>query len=179
MDHSWSGGLEMTIEHLAVELSKSYFDDAFQLSACEDVGPLIHVATILLVEDETFVREVTSEVLQSAGYRVRSARNADEAMRIYDESGAEFDLLLADVILPGKTGFELAAKIRQENPEVRVLFVTGYAEQMATAGEQDGEHCLAKPFSSAALLQRVKCLLDRPRVHTGRANQQMAAFADA
>jgi DNA-binding response OmpR family regulator len=179
MDHSWSGGLEMTAQHLAGERAKSYFDDAKLRSACTDEEPLIPVATILFVEDEAFVREVTFEVLQSAGYRVRTARNAAEAMRIYDEYGAEFDLLLTDVILPGETGFVLVAKIRQENPELSVLFVTGYAEQMATARERDGEQCLAKPFSSAALLQRVKCLLDRPRVQTRRANQQMPAFADA
>lgn len=119
--------------------------------------------TILFVEDEAFVREVTSQVLRSAGYRVLTAKNAAEAIRIYDQRSSEVELLLTDVVLLGETGRVLAAKLRQANPALNILLVTGYAEQM---GLQDGdpEECLAKPFSSEVLLWRVRRQLDRSRL---------------
>lgn len=178
MDQTGSG-VVMTEERLKSGQGKDVFHDLAMWGVGTDEEPLVRVATILLVEDEAFVREVTFEVLQSAGYRVLTARNAAEAMRIYDEIRADVDLLLTDVILRGETGFALAAKIRGENPELSVLFVTGYAEQMAMACEKEGEECLAKPFSSEGLLRRVRDLLDRPGVRSGRESQPMPAFANA
>lgn len=90
--------------------------------------------TILFVEDEAFVRDVTCEVLQSAGYRVLSATNAAEAMRLCDQHCGAVDLLLSDVVLPGESGWTLARKLRRENPFVKSLLVTGYAEQMGLKG---------------------------------------------
>ena len=125
------------------------------------------------MEDEAFVREVTCEVLRSAGYQVLTAKNGAEAGRIYDQFREEADLLLTDVVLPGETGRALAARLRLENPELMVLLVTGYAEQMGLR-EWEGEECLAKPFSSEVLLRRVRQLLDggkaagaAPKVRSG------------
>jgi CheY-like chemotaxis protein len=114
--------------------------------------------TILLVEDESFVREVTREVLQAAGYQVLSASNAAEATRISEQFESEIDLLLTDVILPGESGRLLGAKLGQKNPRLKILYVTGYAEQMGTKGM--GNDCLAKPFSTDALLRQVRRILD-------------------
>jgi DNA-binding response OmpR family regulator len=75
-------------------------------------------------------------------------------------------LLLTDVILPGETGRALATRLRCENPELKVLLVTGYAEQM-DFGEGADEEWLAKPFSTEVLLRRVRRLLDR--ADSGRA----------
>ena len=122
--------------------------------------------TILFVEDEAVVREVTSQVLQSAGYRVLTAKNAAEAIRVYDQRSSEVELLLTDVVLPGESGRVLAAKLRQENPTLNILLVTGYAEQMGLQ-EGDQEECLAKPFSSEVLLRRVRQQLDRSRLGIG------------
>ena len=160
---------------------KGVFSDAEAWSSCTDENgePLIRIATILFVEDEVFVRGVTFEVLQSAGYRVLTAKDADEALRIYDEHGSEIDLLLTDVILPGDSGFGMAAKIRRENPGLSVLFVTGYAEQMAIACEKEGEECLAKPFSSEGLLRRVRELLDGIEARNQMENLAMLAVANA
>ena len=115
--------------------------------------------TILFVEDEAFVRDVTCEVLRSAGYRVLSAKNATEAIRSYDARRGEVELLLTDVVLPGETGLALAGRLRSEAPDLKVLLVTGYAEQM---GRREGKHeeCLAKPFSTEVLLRSVRRLLD-------------------
>jgi DNA-binding response OmpR family regulator len=121
--------------------------------------------TILFVEDEAFVRDVTCEVLQSAGYRVLTAKNAAEAMRLYSQSDDEVELLLSDVVLPGETGWALACKLRRENPLLKILLVTGYAEQMGLR-EAKPEEFLAKPFSMETLLRRMRQLLDRSGLRT-------------
>jgi len=109
---------------------------------------------ILFVEDEAFVRLVTCEVLRSAGYSVFTAKNAAEALEIYQRRRGALELLLTDVVLPDENGLELAGRLRRDNPELKVLFVTGYAEQM-------GADRLAKPFSTEVLLRRLRGLLDR------------------
>jgi two-component system, cell cycle sensor histidine kinase and response regulator CckA len=130
-----------------------------------DESTLSKARTILLVEDEAFVREVTREVLRSAGYRVLTAKNAGEAMRIYEARGHEVELLLSDVVLPGESGRVLAGRLRRENPWLKILLVTGYAEQMGLRGTMQ-EECLAKPFSTEVLLERVRQLLDRVGLRT-------------
>ena len=121
------------------------------------------VETILLVEDEAFVRNVTREILQAAGYRVLTAGDGVAATRLYKEFGPEVDLLLTDMILPGENGGELAARMRRQNPGLRVLFVTGYADQIVVLKDADEEYLL-KPFCSEVLLRKVTELMDQPRV---------------
>jgi len=122
--------------------------------------------TILFVEDEAFVRNVTSEVLRSAGYKVLTASKADEALAAYHKNPGAVDFLLTDVILPGETGMTLARTLRQEDPELRVLFVSGYLEQFGLCNCEQAE-CLAKPFSTGVLLQRIKQLLDYRQASPG------------
>jgi CheY-like chemotaxis protein len=129
-------------------------------------SPLLHGAaeTILFVEDEVFVREVAGEILNSAGYRVLRARCSEEALATYRECDGQVDLLLTDIVLPGENGDALAKKLRQEDPKILILFVTGYIEQMSRWGyAEDGEEYLPKPFSAEALLQRVSRLLARKK----------------
>ncbi len=125
---------------------------------------------ILLVEDEAFVREVTGEVLRSAGYRVLAAKNAAEAVRLYsahqDANRGEVELLLTDVVLPGESGRALSRRLQRENPGLKILLVSGYAEQLALS-EAQREEFLAKPFSTEVLLRRVRQLLHRAEVPLG------------
>ena len=114
--------------------------------------------TILFVEDESFVREVTSEVLRSAGYRVLMAKNAAEGFHLYDAHCGEVGLVITDVVLPGESGRSLSRRLRCENPELKILLVTGYAEQLGVL-EREPEDFLAKPFSTEVLLQRVRQLM--------------------
>jgi CheY-like chemotaxis protein len=116
--------------------------------------------TILFVEDEAFVRRVAAEVLESAGYRVIIAGSATEALRAYCSSDP-VDLLVADVILPGMSGRELAAQVETSHPSARVLLMSGYPEQLALC-ELSAHHrkYLAKPFSIDALLRTVREALD-------------------
>ena len=134
--------------------------------------------TILFVEDEAFVRNVTSEVLRSAGYKVLTAKNADEALAAYREYRGAVDFLLTDVILPGETGTTLAGRLRREDPELKVLFVTGYAEQLGLCKGERAE-CLAKPFSTVVLLQRIKQLLDSRQAWAGEQHRVKHACGNA
>jgi two-component system, cell cycle sensor histidine kinase and response regulator CckA len=134
--------------------------------------------TILFVEDEAFVRDVTREVLSSAGYTVLAARNASEALSAYALHCEQVNLLLTDMILPGETGRALAEKLRGRNPRLRVLFVSGYTEQMAVSREDETEF-LAKPFSTTALLTKVRQVLDNKQNLVGERSQVRHAAGSA
>ena len=82
--------------------------------------------TILLVEDESFLREVTCEILESAGYRVLKARTAAEAISAFDEYKTIVRLLLTDVVLPGQNGRDLATDLRNVSPKLKIIFTSGY-----------------------------------------------------
>ncbi len=136
------------------------------------------VETVLLVEDEAFVRNVTREILQAAGYRVLTASDGVAAIRLYDEFGLEVDLLLTDMILPGENGGELAARMRRQNPGLNVLFVTGYVDQIVVLKDA-GEEYLLKPFCSEVLLRKVAELMNEPRAQAGHEKGFMRACVGA
>lgn len=126
-----------------------------------DELPMRGTETILFVEDQIFVREVTGKILRSAGYNVLVAKSAEEGLRTYDVAEGEVNLLVTDVILPAEDGRELARKLRRQDPLLRVLLMTGYAEQMAKSGsEPEFGKWLPKPFSARTLLQRVREVLN-------------------
>src|SRR5260370_35385986 len=83
--------------------------------------------TILLVEDEPFVREATSCILESAGFEVLPAEDAQEAMKIYEECRRGIDLVMTDMVLPGRSGEQLGQDLREHSPEVEVLVTSGYS----------------------------------------------------
>ena len=114
--------------------------------------------TILFVEDEAFVRDVISDALRSAGDKVLTSNNADEALAAYRKYAGAVDLLFTDVILPGEKGACRPEKLRRENPELKILFITGYSEQLMCKSE--GTECLAKPFSWLVRLRKIKQLLE-------------------
>jgi len=120
--------------------------------------------TILLVEDEAFVRKVTAEVLESAGYRVVIATSAAEALEAYRSCSWPIDLVLADIVMPGISGRELATELKSLCPRARVLLMSGYAEQLARCESSPYKNCLAKPFSMRSLLSKVREVLDLPLV---------------
>jgi two-component system, cell cycle sensor histidine kinase and response regulator CckA len=124
--------------------------------------------TILLVEDEEFVRKATAEVLESAGYRVILAGNASQALEAQRNCFEFVDLLLADVVMPGISGHQLAIEFLALRPQVRVLLMSGYAEQLTVCEmSPHRKEYLAKPFSIPTLLQRVRGVLDEPSFDFG------------
>jgi two-component system, cell cycle sensor histidine kinase and response regulator CckA len=117
--------------------------------------------TILLVEDELFVRRVTAEVLEAAGYRLVIARSGAEALNACRKSSQPFDLLLADVVMPGMSGRELADEYEGLCPHARVLLMSGYAGQLEKRRMPLHRNAyLAKPFSVSELLRKVREALD-------------------
>jgi signal transduction histidine kinase/ActR/RegA family two-component response regulator len=117
--------------------------------------------TILLVEDESSVREFTKVALQRFGYRVVDVPSAEAALTLLADSDAPIHLLLTDVILQGMDGRELAVRVTRDRPHVQVLFMSGYMDRMGTAEgflEPDVQ-LLAKPFTAQALLTKTRQLL--------------------
>lgn len=114
--------------------------------------------TILLVEDETFVCNVTCQVLEDEGYIVLKTSNASAAKAAMSGFKNGPQLLLTDVVLPDQNGYALAADLRKMNPELRAVFMSGYPKRQnqGTGGEEDGMFYLPKPFSSQALLRAVR-----------------------
>jgi CheY-like chemotaxis protein len=117
---------------------------------------------ILLVEDEPLVREVAQRVLERAGYTLKVAGSAEEALLLAPALG-DFDLLLTDVVMPGRSGRELADALLAQRPQLRVLFMSGYTEDMVvTRGVLAGQMALLqKPFTPDSLLAAVRAALAR------------------
>ena len=117
--------------------------------------------TILLVEDEGFVRKVTAEVLESAGYKVVIAHSSADALDAYRRLSVPVDLLLADIVMPGMSGRDLATEFESLCPSARVLLMSGYAGQLVSCLlSPSGKTYLAKPFSARMLLIKVREVLD-------------------
>jgi PAS domain S-box-containing protein len=118
--------------------------------------------SILLVEDEPAVRGLVAASLLEAGYRVLQAADGAEALRLFNEHAASIDALVTDVVMPGSSGADLAAKIRALRPQIAVLYVSGYADRtLAHRGIDSQAELLFKPFSNNQLLRTVRQLLDR------------------
>jgi nitrogen-specific signal transduction histidine kinase/ActR/RegA family two-component response regulator len=129
----------------------------------------LHAATILIVDDEPSVRVMVADMMMDAGYRTAEAPDAATALRVL-ETSARFDLLITDVGLPGAmSGRQLADTARQSREDLKVLFITGYAENAAVENGflAPGSHVLTKPFSGDALAQAVSALLPPSRPSSG------------
>jgi PAS domain S-box-containing protein len=118
--------------------------------------------TVLLVEDESQVRKLVYEVLQSRGYRVLAAKDALEAIPLEESFPDRIDLLITDVVMPGMSGRELAQHLAATRPEAKVLFISGYTDDAVLRHgiKLPGTGFLQKPFALEDLLLRVRALLD-------------------
>ena len=114
--------------------------------------------TVLLVEDESGLRTLTKMILESHGYTVLEAGNADEALNISRTSGC-IDLLLTDMVMPGLSGAELADLVRRERPSTKIAFMSGYAEpaQLQTV---PSSYVIEKPVTPENLLIRLRTILN-------------------
>jgi PAS domain S-box-containing protein len=119
--------------------------------------------TILLVEDETALRRMLREALSKAGYRVLEASNGAEALEQWDSRTKEIHLLVTDVIMPVMNGLKLAKELRARSKNLRIMFMSGHAEDVITnQGVLDPNlELLPKPFLPDALVRKVREVLDR------------------
>ena len=119
--------------------------------------------TILVVDDEDSVRALVGAILRRHGYHVLEAATAHAACAFFDKHGAEIDLLLSDVVMPDMNGPTLAQRLVGRRPELRTLFISGYADGGSPIdGGNPNVSFLSKPFQAAALVTRVRELLARP-----------------
>jgi CheY-like chemotaxis protein len=125
-------------------------------------APAKGTETVLVVEDENGVRELTCRMLDRNGYTVLEAASGSDAIGMLRDLGGRVDLLVTDVVMPQMGGREVAEAVRKLQPDVHVLYVSGYAHPvLGRHGTLDeGVLLLEKPFTEAALLAHVRTLLD-------------------
>ncbi|MCK8785658.1 CHASE3 domain-containing protein [Roseomonas sp. NAR14] len=148
---------------------------ALPAAAAQRGGPPIALprgsATVLVVEDEAAVREVAVAILAELGYRVIEAADGEEGLRTFGENAAAVDLLLTDVVLPGKLrGRDLAERITAIRPSVKVLYMSGYTENSIVHHGRldDGVQLIGKPFKREQLAGKVAEVLAAPADPRGR-----------
>jgi two-component system, cell cycle sensor histidine kinase and response regulator CckA len=130
--------------------------------------------TILLVEDEPAVRRLVSQMLLLTGYTVLEAASGPEAIALITQCREPVNLLLTDIVMPSMSGGELADKLSQDYPSMRVLFTSGYMDDsVVNEIVARGAQFLPKPFSPEVLVHKVRDVLDRP--WRGLANGRAAA----
>jgi CheY-like chemotaxis protein len=117
--------------------------------------------TVLLVEDSDAVRAVVANMLESGGLTVLQATGGEEALALVRQGEAPIDLLLTDIVMPEMNGVELADRLERERPDVRILFMTGYAEEAVVNEGILGKHreCIGKPFTREQITTRVREIL--------------------
>ncbi len=119
--------------------------------------------TVLLVEDSDVVRDVVARMLESDGLTVLQAAGGEEALELARRGDAPVDLLLTDIVMPEMSGVELADRLERERPGIRILFMTGYAEEFVVKEEILGKNreCIGKPFTLEEIVTRVRKILSR------------------
>jgi len=134
--------------------------------------------TILLVEDEPFVREATCSILEGAGFEVLPAEDARDAIAVYEACKRGIDLVMTDMVLPGRTGQELGQDLRQRSPGIVVLVTSGYGNQEYEAEVPESRtYFLAKPYSRRTLVEKIEKIL--AAVSLGRVATQASSAATA
>ena len=139
-------------------------EDTDEVTSVEihNTNPKHGTETVLLVEDEDIVRELSSEVLRSCGYKVIEASSGKEALRSYKEFGQEISLLMTDVVMPGMNGEELAKQLLSIQPELKILYTSGYIDNpiALSDGLKHGAAFIQKPFTNIELARKIRAILD-------------------
>jgi DNA-binding NtrC family response regulator len=137
-----------------------------ELEECMTLQPYLYAndrprrRIILLVEDEPFVRAATCSILESAGFEVLSAEDARDAMKVYAECKRRIDLVMTDMVLPGRSGQQLGQDLREHSPEVVVLVTSGYGTpECETEVPESRTYFLAKPYSRRTLVEKIEKIL--------------------
>jgi two-component system cell cycle sensor histidine kinase/response regulator CckA len=121
--------------------------------AADDTGQ----GTILLVEDEKDLRVLNARGLTSRGYTVLQAGNGVEAIEVLEHHSGAIDLVVSDVVMPEMDGPSLLKELRRRRPELKIIFVSGYAQDAFANNEPEGQYAfLAKPFQLKDLIAKVK-----------------------
>jgi PAS domain S-box-containing protein len=119
-------------------------------------------ATLLVVEDQADVRRLALAILKHQGYRLLEAENADRALEVSGNHAGAIDLLVTDVIMPGRTGCELAESLAIQRPGIKVLYISGYSGDAGQGCLEPGTEYLPKPFTPEQLASKVREVLRKP-----------------
>jgi PAS domain S-box-containing protein len=132
------------------------------VAAPREAGTLAGTETILLAEDDAMLRPLTKGLLERLGYTVLEAENAHQALAATRAHGGPIHLLVADVVMPGPSGRDLARRLTESRPDTKVLYVSGYTDDAIVQHGmlEPGLNFLQKPFTPAALARKVREVLD-------------------
>jgi two-component system cell cycle sensor histidine kinase/response regulator CckA len=127
--------------------------------------------TVMVVDDEADVLRLLQSILTEEGYEVIAAKSADAAIKIFETLGRRPDLLLTDVVMPGMSGPMLVDHLRGVDPELKVLFMSGYDDRHVVRHYvvERGFHLIAKPFTVKTLSMAIETVLNGSK--TGRAKE--------
>ncbi len=146
---------------------KIFFPPADAAEVVVSPGPVVARArtgtqTVLVVEDEAGLRQLTKRLLARQGYTVLVAADANEALRLFEDNPS-IDVLLTDVVMPGPSGPDLTKQLVEQRPELRVIYMSGYTEERIVHHGvlKPGIAFLHKPFTSETLGQKIREALDR------------------
>ena len=123
---------------------------------------------ILIVEDEEEVRKLAGKILEKQGYRILETFNSDDALVACERSTSPIHLMLADVVMPGMSGFELAKLLKPLYPQIKILYMSGYTDDAIVPHGvlEKGVDYIQKPFTMEGLARKVREVLDKnPRKH--------------
>jgi len=117
-------------------------------------------STLLIAEDDFFIRSMIAEFLRDVGYNVVEAGNADEAMAVF-ESGTSVDLLFSDVKMPGSMdGNDLARRVKSDWPDTHVILTSGYSSALLEVRDRETERVLPKPYRPLSVLAAILAVVE-------------------
>lgn len=137
-------------------------EDAEAAAQAEAFGMPRGTETVLIAEDDDAIRKLLADILAPLGYRVITARSGVEALRLAETTGRGIDILLTDVVMPGMSGKELAQMLQAIDPGVKVLFMSGYTEEVIIRHgvERTGVDFIQKPLIPNKLVRKLREVLD-------------------
>jgi PAS domain S-box-containing protein len=112
---------------------------------------------LLLCEDEEQVRNLGEIILNDAGYQILCAEDGDKAIELFNKFGSRLSLIILDMIMPGKSGREVFKYIREQDPDIPILFTTGYSKEMLNG--EFGDNVIQKPYHEEQLLRKIKKMI--------------------
>src|SRR5581483_5765114 len=132
-----------------------------------ELPPCTGTETVLLVEDEAILRQLIRETLEESGYCVLEADGVEDALRLGEDHVGRVHLLLTDVVMPGMNGLEVAHRLLQNNPRMKVLYMSGYMDDAIVRHGvlEKGIPFLQKPFTAVDLERKVREVLTPPGDH--------------
>ena len=137
-----------------LEATSNSFLEIISITVSEKITRTFGKGTLLVAEDDELIRKFLERLLTQRGFTIVLAEDGEEAIRKYQEHGDSIDMLILDVMLPGRNGSEVYDVIKSDRPDIKVLFISGYTDDIITADgiSDDNLQFLSKPIDAEELL---------------------------